>query len=133
MPINKNIEIRVRYAETDKMGFVYYSNYLVWFEMARTNYFRNAGFDYNVLEKERNIFLPVVECVCRYKRPLFYDDVISAEASIKEISKTSLVFEYKITKGNVLTTTGSTKHVFINSSGKTIPVPEDIRKVFLPA
>ena len=76
------IKLRVRYAETDKMGVVYYSNYLVWFEIARTEFFRKCGMDYNRIEQDRSISLPVAEACCRYKAPLRYDDVVQITAKL---------------------------------------------------
>ena len=66
--------VRVRYSETDKMGVVYHANYLVWFEIGRTEFCRSRGFSYKDMEELDNAFLVVVESYCRYKSPAFYDD-----------------------------------------------------------
>lgn len=121
-------EIRVRYADTDQMGVMYYSNYLVWFEVARTELFRDMGFEYDKIEKEREICLPVAESYCKYKAPLKYDDVATISASVKKIGNSRLTFEYTITKDGKIVTSGYTSHAFVNKEGRPVPVPADIRK-----
>ncbi|MBF0493551.1 MAG: acyl-CoA thioesterase [Candidatus Omnitrophica bacterium] len=120
-------ELRVRYAETDQMGFAYYSNYLVWFEIARTDYFRHKGMDYNQIEKEKKIFLPVTESFCKYIAPVRYDDLIRIYVKLAEQEAFKLKFEYEIINGTKLCTVGHTKHVFINTSLKPIRIPDDIK------
>jgi len=123
------INFRVRYAETDQMGVVYYSNYLVWFEMARTEFFRSLGLDYAKMEKEKNIFLPVVESYCRYRSPLKYDDMVAVEVWIKEMGSSRLTFEYEVKRGAEAVTTGYTKHAFIDKNRKPLPIPDDVREL----
>ena len=72
-------QVRVRYAETDQMGIVYYANYLVWFELGRVELLRSLGLAYSQLEKEHECILPVVEATCRYRSPAKYDDEILIE------------------------------------------------------
>ena len=72
-------QVRVRYAETDQMGIVYYANYLVWFELGRVELLRSLGLAYSQLEKEHECILPVVEATCRYRAPARYDDEILIE------------------------------------------------------
>jgi len=123
------ITLRVRYAETDQMGVVYYSNHLIWFEIARTEFFRSLGLDYSKLEKEKKIYLPVAEAYCRYRAPLRYDDAVSVVVRLKEAGNTRLFFEYDIMKDGKVAATGYTSHAFINGSGRPIPVPEEIRAI----
>ena len=123
-------ELRVRYKETDQMGVVYYSNYLVWFEVARTDFFRNKGLSYNNLEKEDKIYLPVVEANCRYKAPIRYDDVVVVETTLKEMSGKKITFEYIVKVEGKIKTKGYTKHVFVDKTGSPINVPEKILKAF---
>ena len=89
------IEHRVTYKETDQMGFVYYSNYLVWFEMARTELLRANGANYKRLE-EKGFFLPVAEAQCRYRVPLKYDDLIAIKVVLTEKKRSRMTFEYEI-------------------------------------
>ena len=75
-------ELRVRYAETDQMGVVYYANYLVWFEVGRVEFMRSLGFDYKQMEVEDGCILPVIEATCRYKAPARYDDELLIETRL---------------------------------------------------
>ena len=122
------IEVRVRYQETDQMGVVYYANYLVWFEMARTELFRARGMEYSRLEKEDKIYLPVVESHCRYRVPLGYDDQVSITAKLTDIGASRLTFEYEVKGRGRLAATGMTKHAFIDESGKPVHVPGKVKK-----
>ncbi|MBN2189905.1 MAG: acyl-CoA thioesterase [Candidatus Aureabacteria bacterium] len=121
-----SIKIRVRYSETDQMGRAYYANYFVWFETARTEYFRKLGFSYRELEK-KGLFLPVVHASCDYKNKVEYDDEISINCKAAAESKMKLVFHYEITgeKGAFIAS-GSTIHVFIDASGRPVKIPEEI-------
>ena len=122
------IEHRVTYKETDQMGVVYYSNYLVWFEMARTEYFRVRGVVYKSLEDEEKIYLPVAESYCRYKTPVGYDDLVEVTAKLTDIGMSRLTFEYEVKKDGKVTTTGMTKHAFIDAKGKPVSMPEKVKK-----
>jgi acyl-CoA thioester hydrolase len=124
------IEVRVTYADTDQMGVVYYANYLVWFEMVRTEYFRARGIIYKRLEDEDKIYLPVVEAHCSYKAPARYDELITIKTWLGEIGRCRLTFEYEISRDQKVLTTGHTKHVFVDSRTKPIEIPDKIRKVF---
>lgn len=123
------IELRVRYAETDQMGVVYYANYLIWFEVVRTEFFRDKGIEYRKLEEEDRIYLPVVESYCRYKAPLKYDDLVTVIAKLTDIGNMRITFEYEVKKQDRVTAIGETKHAFINEKGEPIPIPPKIRKV----
>ena len=90
--------LRVRYAETDKMGIVYYANYLVWFEIGRTDYCRARGFSYRDMEESEDAFLVVAEAYCRYKAPAYYDDELIVRTHITELRKRSLRFGYEIVR-----------------------------------
>ncbi len=124
------IEFRVRYEETDQMGVVYYANYLVWFEVARTEFFRARGVEYKKLEEEDNLYLPVIEAYCRYKSPLKYDDVVTIKTKFAGTDASRISFEYSVTKGAKLSAVGRTLHVFVNEKGKPVKVPAKVRKVF---
>ena len=117
--------IRVRYAETDQMGVVYYANYLVWFEVARTEYFRNLGIEYSGLEK-KGIYLVVAEANCRYKVPLKYDDQIRMVTILSYIKSSSLGFKYEIFLGDRLIAIGSTTHAFVNKEKKPVKIPPEV-------
>ena len=129
--IEHEIELRVRYQETDQMGVVYYSNYLVWFETARTELFRAKGLVYKKLEDEDKIYLPVVESYCRYKSPVRYDDLVKVTVKLTDMGKSRLTFEYEVKVDEKLTTLGETKHVFVDEEGKSVNIPDKVRKAFL--
>jgi acyl-CoA thioester hydrolase len=118
--------LRVRYAETDKMGIVYYSNYLVWFEIGRTEYCRARGFSYKEMEESSDAFLVVAESYCRYKAPAFYDDELLVRTHITEMRRRSLRFGYEIvrtTDGQVIAE-GETGHVVTDADGRVRSFPE---------
>ena len=89
-------EVRVRYAETDQMGIVYYANYLVWFEIGRVELLRSMGLAYSQLETEHECILPVVEATCRYRSPARYDDEILIETRPSMLRGPVLKFAYRI-------------------------------------
>jgi acyl-CoA thioester hydrolase len=123
-------QVRVTYRDTDQMGFAYYANYLVWFEMGRTELLRQAGYTYKQLES-RNMFLPVHSCFCEYKTPARYDDLIRIRTRIANLSRASMSFEYEIYRHETdeLLAKGETKHAFINHEGKIIRVGDEVRKI----
>jgi len=107
-------QVRVRYAETDQMGIVYYANYLVWFEIGRVELLRSLGLAYSQLEKEHECILPVVEASCRYRSPARYDDEILIETRPALLRGSVLKFAYRILrKGEqpTLLAEGETVHV----------------------
>jgi acyl-CoA thioester hydrolase len=120
-------DIRVRYQETDQMGVVYYANYLVWFEVARTDFFRSIGLDYRELEEKKKIYLPVVEASCRYRVPLKYDDMVTVSAQLLSVKRARLTFGYEVKCRSRLCATGTTEHAFVNREGSPIPIPPEIK------
>ncbi|MFH0877830.1 MAG: thioesterase family protein, partial [Candidatus Omnitrophota bacterium] len=123
-------EIKVRYAETDQMGVVYYANYLVWFEVARTSYFSAHGMEYTEIEKE-GLGLAVVEAHCVYRAPARYGDTVIVEVWPSDVKASSLKFCYKIYRKNdrVLLTEGFTMHVLIDKTFRPRKIPEKIRTI----
>lgn len=119
---------RVIYRDTDKMGISYYANYFVWFEAARTEYFRELGLPYTECEK-KGYFLPVVECSARYISSSTYDDLITVRTSVSSIRRSSLRFEYLVFKDKPenLVATGFSTHVFVNADMRPVRVPDDVR------
>ena len=90
-------EIKVRYAETDNMGIVYYANYLVWFEVGRTEYLLSQGMDYRDVEKD-GLFMAVVEAHCVYKAPARYGETVVVSTWPADVRNSSLTFAYKVTR-----------------------------------
>lgn len=120
--------IRVRYQETDNMGVVYYANYFVWFEVARTEHFRSLGIVYRELE-ERGIYLMVASATCQYKAPARYDDLVRIQTCIPEVKKSSFKFGYKLFVGDGLIATGESVHVFTGKSGRPTKIPDEVMGV----
>ena len=120
-------EIRVRYKETDNMGVVYYSNYFVWFEVARTEYLRALGISYRKIE-EKGLYLVVADASSRYLYPARYDDIVRVESWIPEIKSSSLRFEYKLFIGKKPIATGETVHVFTDKSGRPKRIPKELKE-----
>lgn len=129
MPITT--EIRVRYAETDQMGVVYYANYLVWFELGRVEVLRTLGLTYKMLETEHCCILPVVEARCRYSAPARYDDEIQIETRPALLRESVLKFTYEVYRKpgpeeneRVLLAEGETVHVVCDEQFQRKPLPE---------
>ena len=121
-------ELRVRYQETDNMGVVYYANYFVWFEVARTEYLRSAGISYRQLE-DKGMYLMVAAASCQYRSPARYDDVVRVQAWISKMKNSSLDFAYKAHVGDRLIATGESVHVFTNKSGRPVRIPKEMREL----
>src|SRR5436190_1654630 len=91
-----DFEVRIAYADTDRMGVVYYANYLVLFERGRTEFLRNLGLRYRDLEENNRLFMPVMEAHCEYLAPARYDDLIRVRTFLGELGGASLVFRHEI-------------------------------------
>jgi acyl-CoA thioester hydrolase len=115
--------LRVRYAETDQMGMVYYANYLIWMEVGRSDFCRECGFRYRDLEHEEHAFLTVAEANCRYIVPARYDDEILVETEITRAKSRVVEFSYRIKRGATLLAEGRTVHVVIGADGRPRAMP----------
>jgi acyl-CoA thioester hydrolase len=124
--------VRVRYAETDQMGVVYYANYLVWFEVGRVETFRQMGFSYKEMEKEDDSYVVVAEASCRYRRPAFYDDRILIRTRVAESRSRTLRFAYEIRRDPTgeLLATGETLHVICDGRSRPKALPDKYRQYF---
>jgi acyl-CoA thioester hydrolase len=120
--------VRVRYAETDQMGVVYYANYFVWFEVGRTELLRALGGTYKELEAE-GIFLPVIEASCTYSQASRYDDELDIRTTGKLLSPVRMEFQYEVVRlaDQVTTATGRTVHAALNGRGRPCRLPEKVR------
>jgi acyl-CoA thioester hydrolase len=121
--------VRVRYAETDRMGVVYHANFLIWFEIGRTEFCRARGFAYREMEEDEASFLVVAEAYCRFKAPAFYDDDLIVRTHITELRRRSVRFGYEIVRaetGQVIAE-GETGHVVTDASGRVRSMPERYR------
>lgn len=104
-------EIVVRYAEIDQMGIAHHSNYPVWFEIGRTDFFKTIGFPYSVIE-EKGLLMPLIEMRCTFKYPARYDDTLSIRTSISHVSHVKIGFEYQVSNksSGILLAIGETNH-----------------------
>ncbi|MDD5019788.1 MAG: thioesterase family protein [Candidatus Omnitrophica bacterium] len=123
-------EIKVRYAETDNMGIVYYANYLVWFEVGRTEYLLAEGMDYRDVERE-GLFMAVVEAHGVYKAPARYGETVVVHTWPSDIKNSSMKFHYKITRkdNGKLLCEGYTSHVLIDKELRPHKIPENLKKL----
>ncbi len=124
---------RVRYAETDQMGVVYYANYLVWFEIGRSEFCRQHGFEYRDMEREDGLYIIVAEASCRYKASARYDDEIEVKTCLRAVRKRVLIFGYEIYRQSdgILLAEGETTHVIVNRQGRSCALPDKYREAFV--
>jgi acyl-CoA thioester hydrolase len=127
--------LRVRYAETDQMGVVYHSNYIIWFEVGRVEMLRQLGFTYREMEKEDGTHIAVVEVRCRFKAPALYDDTILVRTCLMNVRDSLLHFGYEILReaDGTLLAEGETVHLVVGADFKRMPIPEKYRERFLQA
>jgi acyl-CoA thioester hydrolase len=129
-------QLRVRYAETDQMGYVYYGNYATYYEVARVEAFRFLEFSYKKLEDEKGIMMPVYEMNTRYHQPAKYDDLLTLRVKIPQLPSVRVKFEYEIfNEEGVLLNTGETTLVFVEKSSNKIcrcpaPLVEKLRAFY---
>jgi acyl-CoA thioester hydrolase len=124
MPHVSKSRFRVRYAETDQMGMVYYANYLVWLEVGRSDFCRECGFSYRDLEREEQAFLTVAEANCRYLAPARYEDEIVVETELSRLRSRLIEFTYRVLCGSKLLAEGCTLHVVIGTDGRPRSMPQ---------
>ena len=123
--------LRVRYAETDKMGVVYYANYFVWFEVARADLLRTLGWSYRDME-QAGVTLPVIEAQCAYRRPVRYDDELEVRTEGRMVSPIRMEFTYTVVRceDGAVSAEGRTVHAALGPSGRPCRLPQRIRQVF---
>ena len=123
--------VRVRYAETDKMGVVYYANYLVWFEVARTDWLRQTGWTYRAMEED-GVGLPVIEAHCDYKTSARYDDEIHVQTTARLLSAVRLAFDYRVVRpaDDTLIASGYTIHASVDPTGRPVRLPHRVKELF---
>ena len=130
MPIEHNFETRIAYADTDRMGVVYYGNYFTLFERGRTELMRDMGLRYRDIEEKEKVYLPVSEARCTYLSPAHYDDLIRIKTTIKEVGGAHIDFEYEIflADSGKKVAEGFTRHPFVNGNWKPVRVPPTLRQ-----
>jgi acyl-CoA thioester hydrolase len=129
-PLESASRVRVRYAETDAMGIVYYANYLVWFEVGRTDLLRGAGWSYREMEAD-GYKLPVLEAGCVYRQPARYDDEIEVRTTGTLVSPVRLKFTYDVVRkaDEAQLATGHTIHAAIDRGGRPCRLPDRVRQL----
>jgi len=122
--------VRVRYAETDQMGVVYYANFFVWFEVGRVELLRALGHSYRDMEKLDDCHIVVAEASCNYKKPAVYDDLLRIRTRVLQVRRKTIRFAYEVLRdpGGVLLATGETLHVICNRSCRPKSLPEKYMK-----
>ena len=128
-----DVTIRVRYAETDQMGVVYHSNYLIWFEVGRVELMRALGFDYKEMEIHDDTFIVVADVHCRYHHPARYDELLTVRTRILEAKNRTLKFGYELYRQSdrKLLAEGHTIHVACNRAGHVKQFPDKYKQAFL--
>lgn len=126
--------VRVRYAETDQMGVAYYANYLVWFEIGRTEWLRETGWTYRSMEAE-GLGLPVIEAHCEYRRPVRYDDELEIRTAGRLVSAARLAFDYEIVRraDEVAMAVGHTVHATVDRGGRPVRLPARVKTLLTNA
>lgn len=122
-------EIRVRYAETDQMGIAHHSNYVIWFEAARSDLCRARGFSYKEMETDGDALMVVAETYCRFKSPAYYEDVLTIRTRVAEVRSRSIRFFYEVYRAadDTLIAEGETLHVVTDRNKKVRSLPEFYR------
>ena len=125
-------EIRVRYAETDRMGIAHHANFIIWFEVGRSDLCRAKGFSYKEMEDEAGALMVVAESYCRYKSPALYDDVLTVRTKVIEVRSRSIRFFYEIRRNadDTLIAEGETLHVVTDKDKKVRTLPEIYKNRF---
>jgi acyl-CoA thioester hydrolase len=122
--------VRVRYAETDQMGVVYYANYFVWFEVARADLLRTLGWSYREME-HAGVSLPVIEAHCEYRRPAKYDDELEVMTEGRLLSPVRMEFTYEVRlRDGDVAAAGRTVHAALDARGRPCRLPARVREVF---
>jgi acyl-CoA thioester hydrolase len=124
--------LRVRYAETDQMGVVYYANYIVWMEVGRVELCKAVGFNYRDMERDDSVLLAVTEAHCRYLSPARFDDEVIVKTWIADANTRMVTFGYEMRRaeGNRVLATGETKHIFCGRDLRRTRLPEKYRPLF---
>jgi len=124
--------VRVRYAETDQMGFAYYANYLAWFEVGRCEWLRSQGWSYRDLEVQDAIMLPVIEAHCEYRQPARYDEELLIRVRGELASPVRMRFTYEVVRaaGGAVLAAGHTEHAATDLTGRPKRLPARVRAFF---
>ncbi len=129
-PVRTQVDVEVRYFETDQMGVVHHANYLVWFELARTALCAESGYHYADIER-LGYHLMNSAAALRYRQPAHYGDTVRVTCWIENLPSRAIHFAYEVHRGDLLLATGSTEHLWIEVEGqRTCRAPEALRGPF---
>ncbi|MFO0890273.1 MAG: thioesterase family protein [Isosphaeraceae bacterium] len=123
MPDSHEITIRVRYAETDRMGLLHHANYFVYFEMGRTELLRERGVSYKDVEDSGHL-LVIIDIGCKFKRPAFYDDLLTLRTTVQKTTHVKIVHHYALLRDGILLAEGHSTLACVDRDGKPQPLPE---------
>jgi acyl-CoA thioester hydrolase len=119
------IAIRVRYAETDRMGLLHHANYFVYFEMGRTELLRQRGLSYRDVEDAGHL-LVIVDIGCRFKKPAFYDDLLVLRTSVERVTHVKIVHRYELFRDGQLLATGHSTLACVDREGRPQKLPPEL-------
>jgi acyl-CoA thioester hydrolase len=124
------VELRVRYAETDRMGVAYHGHYFAWFEMARTELMRELGCTYRELEDREELFFPVIRAEARYRASARYDECLVVRGWLAAVGGARVRFEYELARaeGGACLATGFTEHAAVDRGGRPRRIPAEVRR-----
>jgi acyl-CoA thioester hydrolase len=126
MEVSHEIQVRVRYAETDRMGLLHHANYFVYFEMARTELLRQRGISYREIE-DAGHYLVIIDLSCKYKRPAHYDDLLTVRTTVERVTHVKIIHRYEVTRDGVLLAEGHSTLACVDRQGKPQALPEILR------
>lgn len=124
--VQHDTTIRVRYAETDRMGLLHHANYFVYFEAGRTELLRQRGLSYRDIE-DAGHYLVIIDAGCKFKRPAFYDDLLTLRTTVARVTHVKIVHHYQVFRDDVLLAEGHTTLACVDKDGKPQPLPEQLR------
>ena len=126
MPRTTETQIRVRYAETDLLGSVYYGNFFTYFGVARHEHLRQLGTGLAELLKDEGITMGVLEATCRYHAPAYFDDLLTVRTTVEEMRTRTATFRYELAREATPIATGRTVQIFLQG-GSAVAIPERVR------
>lgn len=133
--VSGETRLRVRYAETDKMGVVYHSNFAIWFEVGRVELLRQLGFQYRDMERDDNCHIAVADLHIRYKAPAYYDDELVVRTWLSDVRQSLLQFRYQIVRlgEQQVLAEGETTHLVVDDKFKRRALPQKYLAAFRPS
>ncbi|WP_422923543.1 acyl-CoA thioesterase [Singulisphaera sp. PoT] len=127
MSESHEITVRVRYAETDRMGLLHHANYIVYFEMGRTEMLRQSGVSYREIEDSGHL-LVIVEVGCKFKRPAYYDDLLTIRTTVARVTHVKIVHQYQVLREGTLLAEGHSTLACVDREGRPQALPPILRR-----